>query len=68
MSTTAKVEVSLEPGQYLLDLHPAHPPRAWKHQGEGVFSGHGGKIRRIAIADALRELIIAAERHEGIQS
>lgn len=62
-----RITVELEPGSYLVDVHPAYPPRIWKHQGNGVFEGHGGKVRRVAIQYALNELIIAAERQEGIR-
>lgn len=59
--------VELEQGTYLVDVHPAYPPRVWTHQGNGVFTGHGGKIRRPSFLDALNELIAAAERHEDIR-
>lgn len=64
-----KVTIALEPGQYLVDVckYPAPHARVWKHHGEGIFDGHGGKVRRVAIAYALNELIAAAERHEGIR-
>lgn len=66
--TGAVVDVPLVPGDYLVQVLGSDPPRArvWTHQGAGVFVGHGGKIRRVAIADALNELLSAAERDEGI--
>lgn len=67
MAEKPKTTVELEPGTYIVDVHPAHPPRIWKHDGTGLFTGHGGRIRRPSFADAITELIVAAERHEGIR-
>jgi hypothetical protein len=54
---------------YLVDIpYPPHRPRVWRHNGTGIVEGHGGRIRRPSIADAFNELIIAAEKHEGISS
>jgi len=69
MPERVTVTVDLEPGSYLVDISKYPTPRArvWKHHGEGVFTGHGGKVRRVAIAYALNELIAAAEKDEGIE-
>lgn len=67
MADKPLLTVVLEPGSYLVEVHPSHPSRAWRHQGNGVFVGHGGKVRCVAIAYALNDLIAAAERHEGIE-
>lgn len=69
MPDNPTVTVTLEPGEYLIDIckYPVPHARVWKHQGNGVFVGHGGKIRKAEIAYALNTLIAAAEREEGIR-
>src|SRR5262245_4275523 len=69
MSEKVTVAVELEPGSYLVDVvkYPTPRARVWKHEGNGVFVGHGGKLRRAAIAYALNELVAAAERQEEIE-
>lgn len=62
-SDTPKIQLALEPGDYIVSVHPAFGARAWRHRGEGKFEGHGGKIRRVAISDAINELRRAAEKH-----
>lgn len=55
-----KIAIALEPGDYIVSVHQGFR-RAWKHQGNGLFVGHGGKIKRPTIADGIQELTSAAE-------
>ncbi len=59
--TKPRIAIELEPGEYIVSVAPGHR-LAWRHQGSGLFIGHGGKIRRPTIADGINELLIAAER------
>jgi hypothetical protein len=63
----AEFSVTLAPGTYIVNVHPSHATRVWKHQGEGVFVGHGSKLRKAAIAYAINDLISKAEEVEGIK-
>ncbi len=62
------VSVTLGPGEYLVQVQNSDPlsARVWTHQGNGVFVGHGGKVRKVAIIHALSELVRAAEIEEGV--
>ena len=61
-----KMTVILEPGTYLVNVHPAYNPRVWRFTGEG-FEGHGSKLKRAQVAYAVNELIAKAEELEGIE-
>src|SRR3972149_2397975 len=59
-----KITVILEPGTYLVNVHPAYNPRVWRFTGEG-FEGHGSKLKRAQAAYAVNELIAPAVTQEG---
>lgn len=56
-----KIAIALEPGEYIVSIGQRWR-RAWRHTGNGVFEGHGKKIRRIAIIDGIHELQASGER------
>ena len=55
--------VTLKPGIWLVEVHPAFAPRIWRFTGEG-FEGHGSKLKRAPVACAVTELIVKAEKLE----
>lgn len=57
--------VALRSGIWLVCVHEAHPPRIWRFNGEG-FEGNGDKVKRAEVARTVNELIIRAEKREGI--
>jgi len=65
-STKPRITVELEPGDYLVSVHPSHRSRVWRVGTDGTVTGHGSKLRRVAVWDALVVLTVAAEREEGI--
>jgi len=67
MAEKPKFTVTLEPGIWLVDVHPSlTTPRIWRFTGEG-FEGHGSKLKRAQVAYTVNELIAAAEKMEGIE-
>lgn len=60
MKDKPKITVNLEPGTYLVNVHPAYPPRVWRYTGEG-FEGHGSKLKRAPVAYAVNELLVKAQ-------
>lgn len=66
MTEQPRISVELEPGHYIVSVHPAHAPRVWRIKPDGTISGKGKRWRRIAVWDALRDLTIEAEQIEGI--
>jgi len=66
MTAKPRITIELEPGNYLVSVHPSNRSRVWRVGTDGTITGHGNKIRRAAVWHALRELTIAAEREEGI--
>jgi hypothetical protein len=69
-SAKPRITVELAPGDYIVTVHPAFQQgrgyRVWRVQTNGMITGPGGKLKRIAVWDAVRDLTIAAEREEGI--
>lgn len=61
-----KIQIELEPGDYLVSVHKSGFRRIWKVQPTGEIVGMGRQIRRVAVRDALTQLTIAAEADEGI--
>jgi hypothetical protein len=62
------LSVELEPGNYLVSVHPSYGVRTWKQDQQGaLFIGKTGRIKRTAIAEAFRDLTIEAEKVEGIE-
>ena len=60
-----RTTVELEPGIWLVDVHPKHQTRIWRFNGLG-FEGHGSKLKRVQVVNAINELVAKAEQEEGI--
>jgi hypothetical protein len=60
-----KLTIELEPGDYLVTVWDGGA-WAWKHDRFGTFSGHGGKLKRTAAADAISQLRQEALKHYGL--
>jgi hypothetical protein len=60
-----RITLELETGDYLVSVHPSGS-YAWKHRGDGTFEGHGVKIKKGAVTDALQQLRLNTRRELGL--
>lgn len=58
------ITVTLKRGIWLVDVHPAYPPRIWRFNGGGL-ERQGSRVKRAELAYAISTLIARAEEREG---